>query len=84
MKNIRDLYKELLVALDDGDYALAEELGIEAYLENFEYLEPDIEKVNAEHLYALELDMREELRKMIKFKESPAAIRAFLRRINFT
>ena len=77
-ENIRNLYKELLVALDDGDYALAEELGIEAYLENFEYLEPDIEKVNAEHLYALELDMREELRKMIKFKESPAAIRGFL------
>ena len=77
-ENIRELYKELLVALDDGDYAQAEELGIEAYLENFEYLEPDIEKVNAEHLYALELDMREELRKMIKFKESPAAIRGFL------
>ena len=77
-EKIRDLYKELLVAIDNGDYAQAEELGIEAYLENFEYLEPDIEKVNAEHLYALELDMREELRKMIKFKESPAAIRAFL------
>ena len=77
-ENIRDLYQELLVALDDGDYALAEELGIEAYLENFEYLEPDIEKVNAEHLYTLELDMREELRKMIKFKESPEAIRSFL------
>ncbi|MCH1549152.1 MAG: FTR1 family protein, partial [Nitrosopumilus sp.] len=77
-ENIRELYKELLVALDDGDYAQAEELGIEAYLENFEYLEPDIEKVNAEHLYALELDMREELRKMIKFKESPTAIRSFL------
>ena len=77
-EKIRELYKELLVAIDNGDYAQAEELGIEAYLENFEYLEPDIEKVNAEHLYALELDMREELRKMIKFKESPAAIRAFL------
>ena len=77
-ENIRDLYQELLVALDDGDYALAEELGIEAYLENFEYLEPDIEKINAEHLYTLELDMREELRKMIKFKESPEAIRSFL------
>jgi len=75
---IRELYKELLVAVDDGDYALAEELGIEAYLENFEYLEPDIEKVDAEHLYKLELDMREELRKMIKYKESPEAIRSFL------
>ncbi|MBT3762067.1 MAG: iron permease [Candidatus Nitrosopelagicus sp.] len=77
-ENIRELYNELLIALDNGDYALAEELGIEAYLENFEYLEPDIEKVDAEHLYALELDMREELRKMIKFKESPTAIRTFL------
>ena len=77
-ENIRELYKELLIAVDNGDYAQAEELGIEAYLENFEYLEPDIEKVNAEHLYALELDMREELRKMIKFKESPTAIRSFL------
>tara|TARA_B100000959_G_C14987809_1_gene626408 strand:- start:1155 stop:3329 length:2175 start_codon:yes stop_codon:yes gene_type:complete len=75
---IRELYKELLIALDDGDYALAEELGIEAYLENFEYLEPDIEKVDAEHLYKLEIDMREELRKMIKYKESPEAIRSFL------
>jgi high-affinity iron transporter len=77
-ENIRELYKELLIAIDNGDYAQAEELGIEAYLENFEYLEPDIEKVDAEHLYQLELDMREELRKMIKFKESPTAIRAFL------
>ena len=77
-ENIRELYKELLVAIDNGDYAQAEELGIEAYLENFEYLEPDIEKVDAEHLYTLELDMREELRKMIKFKESPTAIRTFL------
>ena len=77
-ENIRELYKELLIAVDNGDYAQAEELGIEAYLENFEYLEPDIEKVDAEHLYTLELDMREELRKMIKFKESPTAIRAFL------
>ena len=75
---IRELYKELLIAVDNGDYALAEELGIEAYLENFEYLEPDIEKVDAEHLYKLELDMREELRKMIKYKESPEAIRSFL------
>ena len=77
-ENIRELYKELLIAVDNGDYDQAEELGIEAYLENFEYLEPDIEKVDAEHLYTLELDMREELRKMIKFKESPTAIRAFL------
>ena len=77
-QTIRQLYKELLVALDDGDYATAEELAIEAYLENFEYLEADIEKVDSELLYALEIDMREELRDMIKNKQDPERIRIFL------
>jgi high-affinity iron transporter len=75
---IRQLYQELLVALDNGDYVAAEELAIEAYLENFEYLEADIEKVDSELLYALELDMREELRDMIKNKQDPKIIRIFL------
>lgn len=76
--NIRDLYAELLVAVDEGDYETAEELGVEAYLENFEYLEPDIEKADADLLYALEWDMREELRDMIKNEQHPRVIRVFL------
>ena len=76
--NIRQLYKELLVAIDNGDYVTAEELAIEAYLENFEYLEADIEKVDSDLLYSLELDMREELRDMIKNKQDPKIIRIFL------
>ena len=40
---IKELYSELMVELDNGDYKKAEQLGIEAYLENFEYLEPEIE-----------------------------------------
>lgn len=76
--NIRQLYKELITALDDGNYERAEELAIEAYLENFEYLEADIEKVDSELLYALEIDMREELRDMIKNKQDPARIKIFL------
>lgn len=75
---IRQLYQELLVALDSGDYVHAEELAIEAYLENFEYLEADIEKVDSELLYSLEIDMREELRDMIKNKQDPKRIRIFL------
>ena len=75
---IRELYGELLVELDNGNYDKAEEIGIEAYLENFEYLEPEIEIADAELLYQLEWDMREELRAMIKNKESPETIRAFL------
>ena len=62
---IRDLYAELLIELDNGDYKKAEQIGIEAYLENFEYLEPEIEVADPELLYQLEWDMREELRTMI-------------------
>ena len=76
---IRQLYQELLVALDDGDYIRAEELAIEAYLENFEYLEADIEKVDSELLYSLEINMREELRDMIKNKQDSEKISVFLK-----
>ena len=75
---IRDLYGELLIELDNGNYDKAEEIGIEAYLENFEYLEPEIEIADAELLYQLEWDMREELRAMIKNQESQETIRTFL------
>ena len=67
-----------MIALDEGDYKKAEQLGIEAYLENFEYLEPEIEVADAELLYPLEWDMREELRTMIKNYEDPDVIKSFL------
>ena len=47
-------------------------------MENFEYLEPNIEKVDSELLYTLEWDMREELRDMIKNKQDPNRIKIFL------
>ena len=75
---IRDLYTDLMIELDNGDYKKAEQIGIEAYLENFEYLEPEIEVADAELLYDLEWDMREELRTMIKNRESPDTIKSFL------
>ena len=75
---IRELYAELMIELENGDYKQAEQIGIEAYLENFEYLEPEIEVADAELLYQLEWDMREELRTMIKNYEDPETIRTFL------
>ena len=76
--NIRAIYEELLHSLEGGDYKTAEELGIEAYLENFEYLEEDIERVDPNLLYQLEIDMREELREMIQNKQDPNRIRIFI------
>ena len=75
---IRNLYSELFIAVNSNDYSTAEELAIEAYLENFEYLESDIEKVDESLLNSLELDMRENLRNMIIQKENPAVIIQFV------
>ena len=75
---IRNLYSELFIAVNSNDYSTAEELAIEAYLENFEYLESDIEKVDESLLNSLELDMRENLRNMIIQKENPAVIMQFV------
>jgi len=63
--NIRSLYAELELSLDNDDYVHAEELAIEAYLENFEYLEPALDAVDSELLESLEFNMREKLREMI-------------------
>ncbi|QUC65671.1 FTR1 family protein [Nitrosopumilus sp. K4] len=75
---IYDLYDELIISIESNDYQKAEQLAIEAYLENFEYLEADIELVDSELLYQLEIDMREELRQMIQNKQDPERIILFL------
>lgn len=75
---IRELYAQLLESVDEGDYILAEELAIEAYLDNFEYLEPTLEAADAEFMYALEIDMREDLRDMIRDRQDAQIIRNFL------
>ncbi|QLH06761.1 FTR1 family iron permease [Nitrosopumilus ureiphilus] len=77
-QTIHELYDELVISLNGGDYQRAEELAIEAYLENFEYLEADIEVVDSELLYKLEIDMREELRQMIKNKQDSDRIILFI------
>ncbi|MCV0411585.1 FTR1 family protein [Nitrosarchaeum sp.] len=75
---IRNLYSKLITAVNSDDYSTAEELAIEAYLENFEYLESDIKKVDESLLNTLEIDMRENLRKMIIQKEDPNTIVQFI------
>jgi high-affinity iron transporter len=75
---IRQLYQQTNAALQAGDYIQAEELVIAAYLDNFEYLEADIEIVDAELLHTMEINMREELRTMVKERKTPGEIAAFI------
>ncbi len=76
---IRNLYSELITSVNSNDYSTAEELAIEAYLENFEYLESDIKKVDELLLNTLEIDMRENLRSMIIQKEDSNTIISFIK-----
>jgi high-affinity iron transporter len=75
---IRHLYDQALSEIKAGNYAQAEELVIAAYLDNFEYLEADIEVVDADLLHTMEINMRENLRAMVKEKRSFEEIEAFI------
>ncbi|CDI05665.1 FTR1 family iron permease [Candidatus Nitrosotenuis uzonensis] len=75
---IRYLYEESLAEIKQGNYARAEEYVISAYLDNFEYLEADIESVDTELLHKMEINMREDLRNMVKQKRSYEEIRDFI------
>ncbi len=76
---IRQLYQQTNSALQAGDYNKAEELAIAAYLDNFEYLEADIEIVDVDLLHTMEINMREELRAMIQERKTPEEIAAFIK-----
>ncbi|MCY4491245.1 MAG: FTR1 family iron permease [Thaumarchaeota archaeon] len=80
-QTIRELYDEMLVQVDSGDYTSAEENAIIAYLDNFEYLEADIERIDKDLLYVLEINMREELRDMIADNAPPDEIREFVNNV---
>ena len=51
-----------------------------AYLDNYEYLEAPIE-LNSTLMVDIEVDMREELRDMLKEEQSPTAIENFVNNI---
>lgn len=67
-QEIRRLYSALLKEYRDGNYILADEYAINAYLDNYEYLEPSLANVDKELMEDLEVKMRIELRDMIREK----------------
>lgn len=75
---IRTLLAQVVDSVKAGDYRAADQAAITAYLDNYEYLEAPIEKHDPELMVTIELEMREELRKMIKAGNSPAAIENFV------
>jgi high-affinity iron transporter len=75
---IRELLASAVDKVKVGDYKQADQNAISAYLDNYEYLEAPIEKHDPELMGDIEVEMREELRAMIKAQESPEEIEAFV------
>jgi hypothetical protein len=67
LQTARNLLNQVSVEYKSGNFTGAEELATKAYLDNFEYVEPVLEKKGAtDILHQLEDMMRKDLRNMIK------------------
>ena len=79
---IRDLLSEVINEVKQNqDYRAADNAAMTAYLDNYEYLEAPIEKLNSTLMTDIEVDMREELRDMLKEGQSPTAVESFVNEI---
>ncbi len=78
---IRTLLPQVVEEYRAGNYAKADDLAIEAYLDNFEYLEPVIAEHDKDLMLMIEEMMRVELREMIKERESVEKIDAHVQTI---
>jgi hypothetical protein len=69
LENARSLLNQTLVEYKNSNYTGAEELATAAYLDNFEYVEEELEKKSS-HAFMEDIEhkMREELRELIKDK----------------
>jgi len=73
--NIKNLLSDIDAAIrNDSDYSSAEKYATTAYLDNFEYLEAPLQKVDPILMKNLELMMREQLRELLKNSQQSEAI----------
>lgn len=76
--NIRDLLHGVTVSVNDSEYEAADAAAIKAYLDNYEYLEAPIERHDPDLMRDIEIEMREELRQMLREERSPQEISNFV------
>jgi hypothetical protein len=75
LQNARNLLNQTSVEYKNSNYTGAEELAIVAYLDNFEYVESELEKKGSHSLMQdIEHMMREELRDLIKNKANQSEL----------
>jgi high-affinity iron transporter len=82
INNIRSLLGESINKINSGDYQNAETLVIEAYLDNFEFIEGEIVKHDESLMIDTEVLLREQLRNLIQEKTSIEDIQEIVDNIN--
>ena len=75
---IDSLYDSVFDSVDSGMYDEADDSAVEAYLDNFEYLEAPIAAVDEKLMRSLEIAMRQTLRELLADKAPPEQIRAHI------
>src|SRR5918992_3132680 len=75
---IRTLLSQVISEVNNGNYEQADQYAVSAYLDNYEYLEAPIEKHDPNLMLSIEVEMREELRRMIEAREPAESIEAFV------
>jgi high-affinity iron transporter len=72
--NIKDLLTKIDLALKNNlDFSSAQKYATTAYLDNFEYIEAPLEKVNPTLMHSIEIMMREDLRELLKNEQQAQA-----------
>jgi high-affinity iron transporter len=78
---IKELLDQSVAEYREGNTQEAEALAIEAYLDNYEFIETDIAQDDRELMLKIEVDMREELVDMIKAGRPAAEIESHVDQI---
>ncbi len=73
---IERLLNEAKTAYQNGNTQMAFDLVTEAYLDNYEFIEGPLGEVDSDLMFKIEIDMRQNLRDMIKSNESPDKVGA--------
>jgi high-affinity iron transporter len=82
LSEIRRLLSSVITEVkDNADYETADSYAVKAYLDNYEYLEAPLERVDPKLMAEIETEMREELRSMLAEKENPTRITIFVNTI---
>ena len=72
--NIKDLLTKIDLALkNNSDFTSAQKYAATAYLDNFEYIEAPLEKIDPILMLNIEIMMREELRELLKDEQQAQA-----------